>query len=85
MLTYLEAVLRGGPHLHDHSRRALNSLSSSPNVLIAFSTGAAHGFIEPHIRFKGEVGEQATMFFPDPSGNAIEIKAFAEMASLFAK
>jgi extradiol dioxygenase family protein len=41
--------------------------------------------IEPHIRFKGEVGEQATMFFLDPSGNAIEFKAFADMASLFAK
>ena len=41
--------------------------------------------IEPHIRFKGEVGEQATMFFLDPSGNEIEIKAFADMASLFAK
>ncbi|WP_407671044.1 VOC family protein [Paraburkholderia sartisoli] len=41
--------------------------------------------IEPHIRFKGEAGEQATMFFLDPSGNAVEIKAFADMASLFAK
>ena len=41
--------------------------------------------IEPHIRFKGEVGEQATMFFLDPSGNAVEFKAFANMASLFAK
>ncbi|WP_017775456.1 VOC family protein [Paraburkholderia kururiensis] len=41
--------------------------------------------IEPHIRFKGEVGEQATMFFLDPSGNALEIKAFANRASLFAK
>jgi uncharacterized protein len=41
--------------------------------------------IEPYIRFKGEVGEQATMFFLDPSGNAIEIKAFANMDSLFAK
>ena len=41
--------------------------------------------IEPHIRFQGEVGEQATMFFLDPSGNAIEFKAFADMASLFAK
>jgi extradiol dioxygenase family protein len=41
--------------------------------------------IEPYTRFKGEVGEQATMFFKDPSGNAIEIKAFANMASLFAK
>ncbi|MEO7242478.1 MAG: VOC family protein [Variovorax sp.] len=40
--------------------------------------------IEPHIRFKGEVGEQATMFFLDPCGNALEFKAFAEMNSLFA-
>jgi len=32
--------------------------------------------IEPYVRFKGEVGEQATMFFYDPSGNAIEIKSF---------
>lgn len=41
--------------------------------------------IEPYVRFKGEVGEQATMFFHDPSGNAIEIKAFKDMSSLFAK
>jgi len=41
--------------------------------------------IEPHVRFKGQVGEQATMFFLDPSGNALEFKAFADMASLFAK
>jgi extradiol dioxygenase family protein len=41
--------------------------------------------IEPQIRFKGKVGEQATMFFLDPSGNAIEIKAFQDPAQLFAK
>jgi uncharacterized protein len=41
--------------------------------------------IEPHIRFKGEPGEQATMFFLDPSGNALEFKAFENMGSLFAK
>lgn len=41
--------------------------------------------IEPHIRFQGEVGEQATMFFYDPSGNALEFKAFADMGRLFAK
>ncbi|MES2183093.1 MAG: VOC family protein [Pseudomonadota bacterium] len=41
--------------------------------------------IEPYIRFKGEPGEQATMFFMDPSGNAVEIKAFASLDSLFAK
>ena len=41
--------------------------------------------IEPDIRFKGEVGEQATMFFLDPSGNAIEFKAMAHPDRLFAK
>ena len=41
--------------------------------------------IEPRIRFKGEVGEQATMFFLDPSGNALEFKAFADFAQVFAK
>lgn len=41
--------------------------------------------IEPYIRFKGEVGEQATMFFLDPAGNALEFKAFADMGQLFAK
>ena len=41
--------------------------------------------IEPYIRFKGEVGEQATMFFLDPAGNALEFKAFADISQLFAK
>lgn len=40
--------------------------------------------IEPHVRFKGEVGEQATMFFLDPSSNALEFKAFADLNRLFA-
>ncbi len=40
--------------------------------------------IEPYIRFKGEVGEQATMFFLDPSGNAIEFKSFKDFAQIFA-
>jgi extradiol dioxygenase family protein len=41
--------------------------------------------IAPHIRFKGEPGEQATMFFRDPSGNAIEMKAFEDLGRLFAR
>ena len=41
--------------------------------------------IEPTIRFKGQPGEQATMFFRDPSGNALEFKAFADDAMIFAK
>ena len=40
--------------------------------------------IPPTIRFKGQPGEQATMFFRDPSGNALEMKAFADDAMLFA-
>lgn len=41
--------------------------------------------IEPYIRFKGLPGEQATMFFMDPAGNALEFKAFANMDQIFAK
>jgi len=41
--------------------------------------------IEPYVRFKGETGEQATMFFLDPCGNALEFKAFKDMDQLFAK
>lgn len=41
--------------------------------------------IEPYIRFNGEPGEQATMFFLDPSGNALEMKSFADINNLFAK
>ncbi len=40
--------------------------------------------IEPYIRFKGQPGEQATMFFLDPSGNALEFKSFQDMDQLFA-
>ena len=41
--------------------------------------------IEPYIRFKGEVGEQATMFFLDPENNALEFKAFKDTSQIFAK
>ena len=40
--------------------------------------------IEPYIRFQGKTGEQATMFFKDPSGNALEFKAFKNRDQLFA-
>lgn len=45
--------------------------------------GKVDFIIAPYTRFEGEPGEQATMFFQDPSGNAIEIKAFADMSQLF--
>ena len=41
--------------------------------------------IEPGVRFKGQVGEQATMFFKDPSGNALEFKAFRDQSRIFAR
>jgi hypothetical protein len=41
--------------------------------------------IEPYVRFQGQVGEQATMFFMDPCGNALEFKAFADRSQLFAR
>ncbi|MUH35717.1 glyoxalase [Zobellia amurskyensis] len=41
--------------------------------------------IEPYVRFEGLTGEQATMFFLDPAGNALEFKAFKDMEQLFAK
>lgn len=41
--------------------------------------------IEPYIRFEGKVGEQATMFFYDPSGNALEFKAFKDSSQIFNK
>ena len=47
------------------------------------AAGVSFG-IAPHIRFRGQPGEQATMFFCDPSGNALEFKAFADDSMLFA-
>jgi hypothetical protein len=47
------------------------------------AAGAQFG-IAPYVRFKGQVGEQATMFFYDPSGNALEFKAFRDPGQLFA-
>jgi len=47
--------------------------------------GGVKFVIEPYIRFQGQVGEQATMFFKDPSGNALEFKSFRDRSQLFAK
>jgi len=48
------------------------------------SAAGVRFIIEPYTRFAGEVGEQSTMFFKDPSGNAIEFKAFSDLDQLFA-
>lgn len=47
--------------------------------------GGIRFIIEPGIRFKGQVGEQATMFFLDPAGNALEFKSFKDLSQVFAK
>ncbi len=49
------------------------------------ATSGAEFLIEPHVRFAGQVGEQATMFVRDPSGNALEFKAFRDTGRLFAR
>jgi uncharacterized protein len=55
------------------------------HTLVARLNAAGTNFaIAPTIRFKGQTGEQATMFFYDPSGNALEFKAFADDSQLFA-
>lgn len=48
-------------------------------------TAGVRFIIEPHVRFQGETGEQHTMFLCDPSGNALEFKAFADPAQVFAR
>jgi extradiol dioxygenase family protein len=51
----------------------------------AFRAAGVEFIIEPYVRFRGEPGEQATMFFLDPFGNALEFKAFGDINRLFAK
>jgi uncharacterized protein len=45
---------------------------------------SVHFLIEPHVRLKGQSGEQATLFLLDPSGNALQFRAFGTDAALFA-
>jgi uncharacterized protein len=61
---------------------AMKDWQALADRLVAAGTTFA---IEPYVRFRGEPGEQATMFFRDPSGNAIEMKAFEDLGQLFAK
>ena len=54
-------------------------------LVARLKAAGVHFEMEPQIRFKGEPGEQATMFFYDPAGNALEFKAFADLNQVFAK
>ena len=64
---------------------AVLTLAQWQTLADRLSAAGTRFVIEPYIRFKGEPGEQATMFFLDPSGNALEFKAFATLDNLFAK
>ena len=61
------------------------ALEDWESLATRLQAGGVSFVIEPHVRFRGEVGEQATMFFLDPSGNALEFKAFRDLGKLFAK
>ena len=73
---------------HDVPVRHFGAILTLPQweALAQKLRGAGTRFvIEPNVRFKGQPGEQATMFFLDPSGNALEFKAFADDSMVFAK
>ena len=73
---------------HDVPVRHFGAILSLPEweaLAARLKAGGTKFVIEPYVRFKGEAGEQATMFFLDPSGNAIEFKAFATLDNLFTK
>ncbi len=61
------------------------SMADWQALVTRLQAGAANFLIEPQIRFAGQAGEQATLFVLDPSGNALEFKAFADEAMIFAR
>lgn len=73
-----------GDHVPVRHFGAIIPMAEWESLADKLRTAGTKFVIEPHVRFKGEVGEQATMFFLDPSGNAIEVKAFADDDLVFA-
>lgn len=61
------------------------SIPDWQRVTAKLKAAGTHFIIEPQIRFVGQPGEQATCFFLDPSGNALELKAFADESMIFAR
>ena len=70
-------------HLGIFTRAGVEEFQDDNHILGA--ADAVEFVIPPTIRFKGQPGEQATMFFRDPSGNALEFKAMADPAKLFSR
>jgi extradiol dioxygenase family protein len=87
---------RGAPGAGDHHNAVDGHEVPVPHFGVVLEWGEFEAFaarlrgqgvrfvIEPHVRFAGQVGEQATMFFRDPAGNALEFKAFRDRSRLFA-
>jgi extradiol dioxygenase family protein len=63
----------------------VTDLAAWERLAAKFRAGQVAFVIEPYVRFRGEPGEQATFFFLDPSGNALEFKAFHDDAAIFAR
>ena len=61
------------------------SIADWQGITAKLTAARVQFIIEPQIRFQGQPGEQATCFFLDPSGNALELKAFADESMIFAK
>lgn len=94
IVTHLKPGMAG--HEHNHHNPVDGHDVPVPHFGVVLEWARFHDFaaqlkdagvefvIEPYIRFAGQVGEQATMFFLDPSGNALEFKAFRDRSQLFA-
>ena len=81
-----EATGKVGEHMVPMPQLGVVLQSDDWKALAERLKGAKVDFvIEPSLRFEGEPGEQATMFFRDPSGNPIEVKGFADMERVFAQ
>jgi uncharacterized protein len=63
---------------------AILTLADWDSLAAKLKAAGTRFLIEPQVRFQGQVGEQATMFFLDPSGNALEFKAFGDLSQVFA-
>ena len=68
-----------------HSGVALDTVDQFHDLVDRLTSSNIHFIVEPHVRFKGETGEQYTCFFKDPSGNNLEFKAMTKANSMFAK
>lgn len=91
-VAHLDPDHRARPHINDVDGDAVPvphfgvilDMSDWQELADRLTAAGTSFVIKPHIRFQGQPGEQATMFFQDPSGNALEFKAFVDDAQIFA-